>query len=251
MPNWSQGMKEAKAAVVEIETAPPVIEIENGLTLSDAVKTAFEEARNEQGKLNDFVMGIEGMSGRKFRYFLNNLLGKVSNPRYLEVGSWAGSTFCSAIFGNTLRAVAIDNWSQFGGPVNHFFANLAHCCTVATRTSVIFEDFRKVDFGALGKFNVYLFDGPHAYQDQYDGLIRAWDGLTEEFVFIVDDWNWDGVRAGTMDAIRDLGLEIQTKIEVRTTQDNSHPAVAGKQSDWHNGYFISVLRKNGVATAAA
>jgi hypothetical protein len=249
-------MKQAtnKAAV---ESAPvpvipdPVIEVHNGLSLCDAVRSCFEEASNDQGKLTEYVLNIDGMSGKKFRYFLNNLMAKVSNPRYLEVGSWAGSTFCSAIFGNTLRAVAIDNWSQFGGPVNHFFINLANCTSVAARTSVIFEDFRKVDFGALGKFNVYLFDGPHAYEDQYDGLIRAWNGLTEEFVFIVDDWNWDAVRAGTMDAIRDLGLEVQMKIEVRTTQDNSHPAIGGKQSDWHNGYFISVLRKNGAVSQAA
>ena len=114
-----------------------------------------------------------------------------------------------------------------------------------TRNSVIFEDFRRVDFGRIGKSKDYLFDGPHAYQDQYDGLAYAWDALTDEFVFIVDDWNWEAVRAGTMDAIRDLGLEIALQIEVRTTQDNSHPEISGKQSEWHNGYFISVLRKNG------
>lgn len=227
------------------DISAPVITAQFGLPLVEAVRGSFEEATVEQGKLSDFVLNIEGMSGRKFRYFINNLIGRVSNPRYLEIGSWAGSTFCSAIYGNDLRAVAIDNWSQFGGPVALFFENLANCCSVQTRTSIVFEDFRKVDYASLGKFNVYLFDGPHAYQDQYDGLAYAWDCLTDEFVFIVDDWNWDGVRAGTLDAIRDLGLEIQSQIEVRTTQDNSHPVIAGKASDWHNGYFISVLRKNG------
>lgn len=239
-------MKKSAAAVAAIvETPTPVITSRDGGSLAEAVRTSFEEATVEQGKLNEFVLNIDGMSGRKFRYFLNNLLGRVSNPRYLEVGSWAGSTFCSAIFGNQLKATAIDNWSLFGGPVQVFFANLANCGSVQSRTSVLFEDFRKVDYSAIGQFNVYLFDGPHEYQDQYDGLAYAWDALTDEFVFIVDDWNWDAVRAGTFDAIRDLGLEIQSQIEVRTTLDNSHPAVHGKHSEWHNGYFISVLRKNG------
>lgn len=223
----------------------PVIEMAAALTMREAVQACFAQAAQEVGKLSPYVLDIEGMSGRKFRYFLNNLLGTISNPRYLEVGSWAGSTFCSAIYGNTLRATAIDNWSQFGGPVNHFFVNVGHCCSADTRVSVLFEDFRNVDFGAIGKFNVYLFDGPHAYQDQYDGVVMAWDALADEFVLMVDDWNWEDVRRGTFDAIRDLGLELEFKIEVRTTQDNSHPKLSGKASDWHNGYFIAVVRKNG------
>ncbi|HEY8617299.1 class I SAM-dependent methyltransferase [Phenylobacterium sp.] len=241
-------MKNATAEVIAF--SEPTISVAPGLSLVDAVAKAFDEAREEKGKLVDYVLDIQGMSGRKFRYFLNNVIGYVSNPRYLEIGSWAGSTFCSAIFGNTLKATAIDNWSLFGGPVQHFFMNLANCGGLNARTSVLFEDFRKVDYKALGKFNVYLFDGPHEYQDQYDALTYAWESLTDEFVFIVDDWNWEAVRNGTMDAIRDLGLEVMHQIEVRTTLDNSHPAVGGKESDWHNGYFISVLRKNGASGKA-
>ena len=242
-------MKKA-TATAEVGAFPePSIQIATQPTLVEAVQAAFEQGRHEQGKLVPYVLDIEGMSGRKFRYFLNNLIGLVSNPRYLEIGSWAGSTFCSAIYGNTVKATAIDNWSLFGGPVQHFFANLANCGGLNARTSVLFEDFRKIDYQAIGKFNVYLFDGPHAYQDQYDALTYAWDALTDEFVFICDDWNWPAVRAGTFDAIRDLGLEVRTQIEVRTTEDDTTPAVTGKQSDWHNGYLISVLRKNGVGAA--
>ena len=65
-------------------------------------------------------------------------------------------------------------------------------------------DFRAVDFNGLGRFNVYLFDGPHERDDQYDGVKLAQPALDEEFVLIVDDWNWPAVRAGTLDAVRDL-----------------------------------------------
>ncbi len=222
----------------------PAIITADGVTLVDAVKSCFSAALERKGKLSDFVLSIEGMSGIKYRYFINNLLETINNPRYLEVGSWAGSTLCSAIYGNKLKATAIDNWSQFGGPVNLFFAHLANCCSGETKISVLSEDFRKVNFKVIGKFNVYLFDGPHEYQDQYDGLYMALDALTDEFVFIVDDWNWEPVRTGTYAAIQACGLEIKTKIEIRTTDDESHPTVCGKSSDWHNGYFISVLRKN-------
>ena len=43
-------------------------------------------------KINDFILNLTGLSGRKFRSMLNNLIEKFESPRYLEVGSWYGST---------------------------------------------------------------------------------------------------------------------------------------------------------------
>lgn len=85
--------------------------------------------------------------------------------------------------------------------------------------------------------------GPHDPQDQYDGLYNAYPCLDHEFVFIVDDWNWEKVRRGTMNAITDIGLVVVKSIEVRTSDDDSHPEINGKNSDWHNGYFLAILRK--------
>ncbi len=187
---------------------------------------------------------IEGMSGKRYRYFINNLVRSVGNPRYLEVGSWRGSTLCSAIHGNTLTAVAIDNWSEFGGPKNAFQRNVETFASPQSKVFFIESDFRKVDFKQFDqKFNIYLFDGPHEAQDQFDGLARALAALEDEFVFIVDDWNWERVRAGTFSAIRKCNLGVTFASEIRTTMDNTHPVVGGKESDWHNGYFIAVLTK--------
>lgn len=213
------------------------------MTLLDATKTAMRDALTYKGKLTQETLSMEGMSGRKYRYFINNLIANVAGARYLEVGSWSGSTLCSAIEGNDVTATAIDNWSLFGGPMNLFYQNLARCASATTRVSVLNNDFRKVDYRGLGRFNVYLFDGPHEYQDQYDGLAYALEALENEFVFIVDDWNWEPVRQGTLSAIADLGLTVVWAAEVRTTDDNSHPQVQRQHSDWHNGYYISILRK--------
>lgn len=213
------------------------------MQMLDAVKTAMREALVYEGSLSDHVLAMEGMSGRKYRYFINNLIRHLPNPRYLEVGSWAGSTLCSAIHNNDVTALAIDNWSQFGGPMGMFFQNLGLSCSPTTRVSVMNNDFRKVDYAALGKFNVYLFDGPHEYQDQYDGLAMAMESLEEEFIFIVDDWNWEPVRNGTMTAIADCGLTVRWAAELRTSQDNTQPEQRGQHSDWHNGYYISILKK--------
>jgi hypothetical protein len=186
---------------------------------------------------------IPGMSGRRYRLFINQLVQSLPNPAYLEVGSWAGSTLCSAISGNVLRAVAIDNWSEFGGPKDIFMQNVERCVAPGAEVLFIEGDFRAVDYSSLGTFNIYLFDGPHEQRDQYDGLSLALPALSSEFVFIVDDWNWERVRTGTFAAIRDTRLSVVYAAEIRTSFDGSQPKNVFGDSDWHNGYYISVLRK--------
>jgi hypothetical protein len=175
--------------------------------------------------------------------FINNLIRLVSKPRYLEIGPWAGSTACSAIDRNIVKVTCIDNWSQFGGPRGWFLKNIGEFVTKDVDFSLIESDFRAVDVSKIGNFNVYLFDGPHEEQDQYDGLFMYEPALDDDFFFIIDDWNWRQVRDGTFKAIRETGFQIDYAIELRTTMDNEHGAVFGEAGDWHNGYFRSKLSR--------
>ena len=213
--------------------------------LARAIFRCLDEARDGAPGLPNDLLTIPGMSGRRYRLFINNLCtsGTFTNPvRYLEVGAWQGSTLCSAIHANNVRATVIDNWSEFGGPRAEFFANLARFKGDAEVT-VLEQDFRTVDFAALGQHEVYLFDGPHEAKDQHDGIALALPALASQFVLIVDDWNWRRVREGTLRAAKSLGLKMNYAVEIRTTDDDTHPAVWGPDSDWHNGYFIAVCEK--------
>jgi len=230
--------------VTVMETSPAT---GGDLELPQIVRHALEQAIAGVTKLPPEVLAIAGMSGKKYRAFVNNLIEQLPTPHYLEVGSWAGSTLCGAIFGNEVEAVAIDNWSQFGGPSDRFFSHLAKFKGSA-RVSFLEQDFRKVDYAAIGRicgpFGVYLFDGPHSFQDQYDGVSCAQPALEPRYVQIVDDWNWPEVRGGTLKAIADLGLHIDFMAEIRTSSDNTHAAEPiMERSDWHNGYFIGVLSR--------
>lgn len=226
--------------------ASPLTEASGRLAV--IVRHALEQAIGGVTKLPPEILAMPGMSGRKYRCFINNLVECLPNPKYLEIGSWAGSTLCSAIFGNNVDAVAIDNWSQFGGPSSKFFTNLA-AFKGAARVSFFERDFRQVAYaelrGTFGPFGVYLFDGPHEYQDQYDGIVCAQSMVEPCYVQIVDDWNLPAVRNGTMKAINDLGLRINFMAEIRTSVNDAHaPEPFSEKSDWHNGYFIGVLSLN-------
>lgn len=168
----------------------------------------------------------------------------VSKPRYLEIGSWSGSTAASAIYGNELSAICIDNWSQFGGPKIKFDENISKAKGDSCKFFFIEDDFRNVNYERL-KFdaNIYLFDGPHSAEDQYDGIRLVMPSLQDEFILIVDDYNWVDVRNGTQRAILDCKLSVISCIEIRTTTDDTHPRMKMQNSDWHNGYFIAHVKK--------
>ena len=216
----------------------------NWLTESTSrLQIAWFNAIAMNHKLPSTIRFMDGMSGKKYRNLINNLVGSTPDARYLEVGSWAGSTACSAIYGNTVTATCIDNWSEFGGPKHAFLSNVGSHLTDKIKFTFIEKDFRQVDYKNIGKYNIYMFDGPHSEQDQFDGIVIAQPALDDVFTLIVDDWNFPQVRTGTVNAIKHLGLNIIADIDIKSHLDNGHPAVAGQNSDWHNGYYIAVVSK--------
>jgi len=212
-----------------------------------ALKHSLRKALEINHKLPKELLSMQGMSGKKYRSFINSLIEYLPDPRYLEIGSWKGSTACAAIYGNKISAMCIDNWSEFSGTREIFFDNVRRYLNSSISFGFIEGDFRKIDYSALNKFNVFLFDGPHLEIDHYDGIIMPQAALDDEYIIIVDDYNWPDVRNGTSKAIANLNVTIECSIEVRTTHDNSHPKPSPREdgiSDWHNGYFIASVNKH-------
>jgi hypothetical protein len=87
------------------------------------IKTAINNSQNNISKINQEILNLEGMSGSRTRHLYNNLCS-IEDCRYLEIGTWKGSTVCSAMFGNNGNITCIDNWSQFSGPKNDFLNRL-------------------------------------------------------------------------------------------------------------------------------
>lgn len=220
--------------------------------LARHLRRAFDLAMARHAAFDAGLPGFEGVpgaqhriaSGRKYRMLANRLIGELDDARYLEIGSYTGSTLCTATAGNKVVATAIDNWSLFGGPVQLFLRNLARFRGPDAKVTILESDFRAVDYAHIGRFNVYLYDGPHREADHYDAVDLVLPALDETFVLMVDDWDWDQVREGTWRAIRDNGLAVDLAIEVLTTLDSTTPAFGGEHSDWHNGYLFAVLSGN-------
>ena len=85
-----------------------------------------------------------------------------------------------------------------------------------------------------------MYDGNHIYESQYKALEYYYDVLDDTFIFIVDDWNCEHIRNGTLNSIKDLNLKIIHKIEIRLTEDNGYTE---DKNGYHNGLFVAVLQK--------
>ena len=215
---------------------------------AERLQQAFFDAIGLYHELPDAIRYMDGMSGKKYRYLINNLIATTPDCRYLEIGSWKGSTACSAIYNNELKATCIDNWSEFGGPKQEFLNNINQAKNDKVEFNFIEQDFRRVDYSSIGKYNVYMFDGPHLEQDQYDGVYMVQEALDDVYTLIVDDFNQPEVQRGTLRAIEDLGHTIVAQIMVATLQEGYNPKLCYQYSDWHNGYFIGVVKKQQVDT---
>ena len=207
-------------------------------TYKTLIDTAFENAEKNISKITNDIISMEGMTGTKTRHFYNNLLN-TEDARYLEIGTWKGSSVCSAMCGNKAKVTCIDNWSEFGGPKSEFLVNFEKF-KGENDANFIEYDCYKLDVSLLPKFNIYMYDGNHTFESHYNALLHYYNCLDDIFIFIVDDWNWSIVRDGTIKSIEKLNLKVLYEKEIRLTFDNS--TTIAKES-WHNGIYVAILQK--------
>ena len=216
------------------------------------LQKSISKAENHDSKLINELLYIEGMTGKKTKHFYNNLL-ELEGSRYLEIGCYKGSSTCSALYKNNAHFVCIDNWHDFllnelhnkvnsKFPINEFLGNIEK---YKGDNNIVFynEDCFKIDVNKLGKFNIYLYDGDHSYESQYNALKYYINNMENVFILLVDDWNDEPVRSGTFDAIRDLNLKNVWNYEIRLTDNNKHTPPDIAHETWWNGLYICILQK--------
>ena len=73
------------------------------------IESAIKNAENNYSKLPNDILDIDGFSGNKTRHLYNNICN-IPDINYLEIGTYMGSTFISAMYQNSIRGIAVDNW---------------------------------------------------------------------------------------------------------------------------------------------
>ena len=226
------------------------------------VESALTCANNGQTKLTEKqLIDLKGLSSKKIRILLNELVKE--DTQYLEVGTFTGSTFVNALYGNNPKsAVVIDSFSAYdswemdmkvdvkyhGAKVKNglMLMFLENCkrngikdftCIQSDCFNLLFPDkfeFKEVD--------TYLFDAGHSKEDHTKAITYYINNLADVFIYIVDDWNNDIVREGTRLGFESCGVKIHKEWEI-FSEVKMINNVKHYDPDWWNGYYIAVCEK--------
>ena len=187
-----------------------------------------------KSELTPEVMGaVGGFCGDRFRHLMNNF-GAVCEC-YLEIGSLHGASLTSTCYGNDIEAYAIENFSEFDGNRETLTGNATK---FAPKAKLIFGDCWLPETIAQipdGKVDLYFYDGCHSVESQEKALTVYASKMADQFIYIVDDWNWPQVQEGARRGIAASGLKI--------LRSHEQPCPDGDASGWWNGVGIFVLQK--------
>lgn len=206
----------------------------------------IEKAYDEQSRISNETLRLDGMSTPKVRHLINNLCA-LQDGKYLEVGSWKGSTFCSAIDNNPgLEATAVENFSQFtdgmsanGSNKEILLGNIQetlkrNAYAQRAKLQLLVSDFMAIDKTKISGVNIYFYDGAHDAASQFYAFTHMNDLFEMVFIAIVDDWFCasGGPKKGTLDAFAKLDYHIHYLEELPQGGDL-----------FHGGLGVAVIEK--------
>jgi len=188
-----------------------------------------------RSKLPEELLRAPGYSSPRVRHLLNNLCCFPA-CRYLEVGTWQGATILSASHKNPGAFLAVDNFSEFGGPREQFLANRerykADC-----RFDFLDADCWSISPEKIGSINAYFYDGGHSEEDHYRAFTHFDAAFADTFIAVVDDWNWPQVRIGTQKAFAALQYQSLALWQLWSP-------IESNLDGWWNGLLVAVVSKS-------
>jgi predicted O-methyltransferase YrrM len=104
---------------------------------------------------------------------------------YLEVGTYLGTSAIAAAMGNKGEFIAVDDYSQFGGPEQRCRDNIARYApgAVALVSGDAWEFLASLDRSV----GVYFYDAGHTFRDQWRAFEYIEPHLSDQALIIIDD----------------------------------------------------------------
>jgi hypothetical protein len=212
-------------------------------SLINHIDQSIDMANNNQSKVNNYILGLFGFSGNKTRHLYNNICNMSTKTTYLEVGTYKGSTFISALYkNNQVYGIAVDNWSEFDGS-NDNCNNVIKSFIPISQYQLIERDCFSLNYNDISpdSINIYLYDGDHSYASHIKAITHFEKFLSPISIIMIDDFredeSWKSVIDGTMDGFKESKLEILYERRLVSQQE-----ISGKQNYW-NGCGIFLCKK--------
>ena len=266
LKKWREKIKTCKFDCWDCNYCEAVVEAhmkKSELVMHPQVETCIEAFNNSGKYLSNHrtydpkdptaYYNVEGLSSARVRHFLNNLCSQ-EGAVYLEVGVYAGSTFCAAAQNNDMAAAyANDNWSQpnlqparedmdlalENVTVDTFVKNLQENIT----TDSLDFDIKVLngDSSQLGKkdfeqdVNIIFYDGDNDQLKMIEFYTQMLTFTQDIFTLVVDDANVEKNVEITKQFIEYNGLKVLYERELLNDQEDINM--------WWNGLYVVVISK--------
>jgi hypothetical protein len=194
-------------------------------------------------EMPSFIFEIPGFTGEKVQALFALLAEAMPQVKWLEVGAFYGATISAAAYGHDGQFVTVDDFRQCEN------AEEARTSVTALAPRC---GFRLVDLDCFSPealtlvpegVEIYFFDGPHGAYDHARAISHYAPKLADEFLLIVDDWNWETTRDGTHKGILDARLKISWIKEIKA---NVEPGDGDRYGWWNSLGVFALKKKEGV-----
>lgn len=174
------------------------------------------------------AQSLKGLAGAGTAEAISETCKRMAAETYLEVGIFQATNLLQVAENNPNTACwGVDNFSE-SFEESKLYPNLTTQELVTKRIadaglkncSILKEDFREffATYSSMPPVDIYLYDGPHRYQDQVDGVELALPFLNDKAFVFVDDFASENVQSAAK-FLREKYQEL-TLIKILTGQVN-------------------------------
>lgn len=196
-------------------------------SLISHIELSIEKAENLESNITPEVLEIEGPSDVKTRHFYNNLCS-MDDTRYLAIDNITEECVCSALSNNSINCVTITDledecMESYLDPDNKdgipkSILNLkkySNNCTYNYNNLKWQDDDLEPLFNESRRFNVYTNSSSYTDKSVHRESLKFFLGcLSDEFIYIVNNWNESGFKESILENINDNNLEISYQNEL-------------------------------------
>ena len=204
-----------------------------------------EDVTPKDSRFANLLKRVNGMTTQNVLTLLNLAVRYLEKGEvYLEVGTYQGAMICGAMLDApnlplNPKGIAIDNFSEFDhGNNQELFIKNANREGLERNIYLINHDFRHYFksnmFEYPAKIGIYVYDGAHDYDSQYEGLKLAIPHLADDALIIVDDTNEKDCKLANQHFLMDHP-ECQKVLD--------YPTIGNGHHTWWNGIQVFTWTK--------
>jgi predicted O-methyltransferase YrrM len=237
---WRDKIKNCKFDCWECQYCDKIYDKRSEIETSPTIQHTVTALLNSGIETTD--IDIQGLTSPRVQTLIKNLCS--GKTKYLEIGSFLGSTAAAALESNIPEVYCVDKWEEQIQPARQditvpennkqSFIDNVKKYKKDSKVFVFDCDMFSVDVSKLKDIDVFFYDGPHDAESTAASVKYFAPCFSEEAILVFDDANWMGVVQGAEQGIMQAGKTILYTKKILNSEENPN--------QWWNGVFVVVVK---------